>query len=191
MLPLITKSIACLWLIVLILSRTHWRQDGLRRGDPDSSVSKAQAGEAEQGKKDLHRSYQTAHRRKTSTAMQIRSKWYLKQRMVKRASGRQGAQQYFCVCNTHRQLFAFLTCGLKGLSRFTTTATSVLWGRTNHDLRVVETALETIVLCAGEELRRGLAGQSLLSGPAGRQQLSQPLPVSLSHMQSQFSMTLT
>lgn len=36
-------------------------------------------------------------------------------------------------------------------------------GRTNHDLRRVETALKTMVLCEGEELRRGLYGQRVFT----------------------------
>lgn len=56
---------------------------------------------------------------------------------------------------------------LKSLSSFTTTApaaaAATLWGRTNHDIRTVEGALETIVLCAGEGPRRGLAGQRVFS----------------------------
>lgn len=63
----------------------------------------------------------------------------------------------------------------------------------NHDLRRVETALQTIVLCEGEkELGRGLRGQrGLHSGPAV---LSSCLNLCLrlmSHMQFQFGVTLT
>ena len=52
---------------------------------------------------------------------------------------------------------------LKGLSSYTTTAAAAHWRRTNHDIRAVQAALKTIVLCAGGEPRRGLAGQRLFS----------------------------
>lgn len=61
-------------------------------------------------------------------------------------------------------------------------------GRTNHDIRIVEAARETIVLCAGGEPRRGQAGQRLLSVEQAAQQLSQPLPVSVTLTQLRFSM---
>lgn len=56
-----------------------------------------------------------------------------------------------------------VACRPEALVSFTTMATEDFWGMINHDIRIVEAALKTIVLCAGEELRRGLAGQRLLS----------------------------
>ncbi len=73
---------------------------------------------------------------------------------------------FLCLRLSHRasaQSVCASDCRLKGLSSFTTTATAALWGRTNHDIRMVEAALETIALCAGVEPRRGLAGQRVFS----------------------------
>lgn len=61
--------------------------------------------------------------------------------------------------------------------------------RTNHDIRIVEAALKTIRLCAGEEPRRGLAAQRPLSAdrPATAA-VSTSVCISVTLTQFQFSM---
>lgn len=119
--------------------------------------------------------------------MQMRGKWIQIRLKVKRVRKQQGSLMGGCDTRSRLPLV-----GLRGLSSFTTTATANHWGRTNHDLRRVETALKTIVLCEGEELGRGLRGQrGLHSGPAVLSSCLNLCLYLMSHMQFQFSMTLT
>lgn len=90
--------------------------------------------------------------------MQMRGKWIQIRLKVKRVRKQQGSLMGGCDTRSRLPLV-----GLRGLSSFTTTATANHWGRTNHDLRRVETALKTIVLCEGEELGRGLCGQRVFT----------------------------
>lgn len=105
--------------------------------------------------------------------MQMRGKWiqiWLKVKRVREQQGFLTGGWDSCSC--------LPLLGLRGVSSFTATATANRWGRTNHDLRRVETALETIVLCEG---RRSWGGASADRGASQRtsrpQQLSQPLSV--------------
>lgn len=111
--------------------------------------------------KDLHRGYQETHKKNFNCHANEKQMEFKPDRSKECQKG--GSTAVF-LCMRYLQLFVPLTCGLKGLSSFTTTATAALWGRTNHDLRIVETALKTIVLCAGVEPRRGLDGQRVFSG---------------------------
>lgn len=98
------------------------------------------------------------HTRKSSTAMQMRGKWIQIRLEVKRLRKQQGS--LVGGCGTRRRLPLL---GLRGLSTFTTTAPANRWGRTDRELRRVETAPKTIVLCEGEELGRGLHGQRVFT----------------------------
>lgn len=102
-----------------------------------------------------------SHARKSSTAIQMRSKFKFKPDRVKR--GVKKCERIAMLCALYVVLGDNADFGLKGLPGFTTAAAATLQGRTNHDIRIVEAVLKTIVLCGGEGPRRGLAGQRSFS----------------------------
>lgn len=88
---------------------------------------------------------------------------------------------YSCLCSWHRA---------EGLCQVLPQQQQQFAGvRTNYDIRIVEAALKTILLCAGEEPRRGLAGQRLLSvDQPATAAVSTSVCISVTLTQFQFSM---
>ena len=90
--------------------------------------------------------------------MEMRGKWIQIRLKIKRVREQQGFLTGGCDACSRLPLV-----GLGARPRFTTTATANHWGRTEHELRRVETALKTIVLCEAEEPGRGLCGQRVFT----------------------------
>lgn len=191
------KSVVCSWLHLSCTKYpggiTCWNGHPTIFFFTSAMSSKTQGGAAEWGRK-VRFACELTNSRVTQVNHQLPCKWEANQ-IQNRPKVKEGSKRW-----QHRCVFAYEKLGTISspmdtvarapdfrLTSFTTTATAVCWGKDKSmtsDI-IVEAAPKTILLCAGEEPRRGLAGQRLLSVD---QPATAAVSTSVSISATQFSM---